>query len=513
MDLLRGQVADLAASPTATVAALHNELTALQTRIELLDIASLALGLLAGIAGIALFTSGIASRVASNAENARRLGEGQPLQAITYAGDEIGRVAELHLVAEALLARRDAELTAARDAAVKATQAKNTFLSSTSHELRTPLNSILGFGQLLQMSDLSDEDSDGVERILAGRAPSARAHQRAHRHRPDRVGRAQPFSRAGPGPVGHRGDQPADGSDRGRTLDHGSSSHGARPALAVQADRQRLSPDPGQPDLQCRQVQPPGRQHHDLRPGRRTPGRPASWSPTPDRAFSPENLERIFDPLRAPRRRTDRDRGHRDRAAPGQSPHHRHGRPAHRHRASSAGARPSPSASPAPRTWSSTRPPAPHQPHGRPGRTPTPEPASAFSTSRTTRRTSRWSSRFLKGRPNTRLQVRGISGQAGIEYAVRDRPDLILLDLHLPDLHGDQVLSRTQGRTRHRRHSRGSRFRRRLPRRHPPPARRRRARLPHQAHRACRTRRTARHLRHRQKLMTSGAGDRPDPGR
>ncbi len=166
MDLLRSQVADLAAGPTAMVAVLHNKLTALQTRIEVLDIAALALGLLAGIAGIALFTSGIASRVGRNAENARRLGEGQPLQPITYAGDEIGRVAELHLVAEALLAHRDAELTAARDVAMKATQAKNSFLSSTSHELRTPLNSILGFAQLLQMSDLSGEDSDGVERIL-----------------------------------------------------------------------------------------------------------------------------------------------------------------------------------------------------------------------------------------------------------------------------------------------------------------------------------------------------------
>ena len=63
MDLLRRQVADLAAGPAAMVATQHNEITALQTRIELLDIAGLALGLLAGIAGIALFTSGIASRV------------------------------------------------------------------------------------------------------------------------------------------------------------------------------------------------------------------------------------------------------------------------------------------------------------------------------------------------------------------------------------------------------------------------------------------------------------------
>jgi len=170
MDLLRRQVADLAAGPTALVTVEHNKLTTLATRIELFDIAGLVLGLLAGLAGVALFASGIASRIGENVENARRLGEGLPLEPIIPAGDEIGLLADSHLRAEALLTRRTAELTEARDAAMRATQAKNSFLSSTSHELRTPLNSILGFAQLLQLSELSEEDSDGVERILgAGR--------------------------------------------------------------------------------------------------------------------------------------------------------------------------------------------------------------------------------------------------------------------------------------------------------------------------------------------------------
>jgi signal transduction histidine kinase len=170
MDLLRRQVASLAAGPAALVAIQHNKITTLQTRTELLDIVSLVLGLLTGLAGVALFTSGIARRVGMNAENARRLGEGQPLEPILFAGDEIGRVGESHLRAEALLASRAADLIAARDTAMRATQAKNSFLSSTSHELRTPLNSILGFAQLLQLSELSEEDRDSVERILgAGR--------------------------------------------------------------------------------------------------------------------------------------------------------------------------------------------------------------------------------------------------------------------------------------------------------------------------------------------------------
>jgi signal transduction histidine kinase/ActR/RegA family two-component response regulator len=52
--------------------------------------------------------------------------------------------------------------------AERANHAKSEFLSRMSHELRTPLNSILGFGQLLAMEDLDDDSRDSVGHILTG---------------------------------------------------------------------------------------------------------------------------------------------------------------------------------------------------------------------------------------------------------------------------------------------------------------------------------------------------------
>lgn len=57
-------------------------------------------------------------------------------------------------------------LRRARDEAMRASRSKSDFLSRMSHELRTPLNSIIGFGQLLEMEDLTSQQAQHVSYIL-----------------------------------------------------------------------------------------------------------------------------------------------------------------------------------------------------------------------------------------------------------------------------------------------------------------------------------------------------------
>jgi signal transduction histidine kinase/ActR/RegA family two-component response regulator len=69
---------------------------------------------------------------------------------------------------EAEIIQRSQELQAANSQLRTANEAKSSFLSRASHELRTPLTAILGFGELLETAEMTDEHRGWASMICKG---------------------------------------------------------------------------------------------------------------------------------------------------------------------------------------------------------------------------------------------------------------------------------------------------------------------------------------------------------
>ena len=92
---------------------------------------------------------------------------------IAAMGDTVAEEAEFILMARDITQRKDYEheLELARDAALKANQAKSRFLAHMSHEIRTPMNGVLGMAQILTQEALTPDQQQMVDTILsAGRS-------------------------------------------------------------------------------------------------------------------------------------------------------------------------------------------------------------------------------------------------------------------------------------------------------------------------------------------------------
>ncbi|MFZ6733060.1 ATP-binding protein [Undibacterium sp. Ji42W] len=125
-------------------------------------------GVLGALLTSLLFSTGIVRRVHQLTDNAGRLEHGKTLTPLAAANDELGQLSHRMVRTSHLLAARTEEVQKARQEAERANQSKTEFLSRTSHELRTPLNAILGFAQLLQLDIHAKDAQQSLDHILKG---------------------------------------------------------------------------------------------------------------------------------------------------------------------------------------------------------------------------------------------------------------------------------------------------------------------------------------------------------
>lgn len=160
LDELRAEITDLGDGEAKLVTERIAAASVARRRESIANVVMAVIGLAGAAIALWMLSTGIIRPLQTAATNAERLASGLPLMPPPVARDEIGQLAERLHRASLLLADRAEE-------ARSANRAKTEFLSRTSHELRTPLNVILGFAQLLETDLRGTPAAANVAQVLA----------------------------------------------------------------------------------------------------------------------------------------------------------------------------------------------------------------------------------------------------------------------------------------------------------------------------------------------------------
>lgn len=141
-------------------------LVAIKKEVVLLGAAALLVGLFTiGLVWV-LLDHMVARRLTVLAEAAHSMSGGNfDAELPPDSGDEVGRLTRSFSNMRKRIGEQTKDLLAARLDAEEALETKSRFLATMSHEIRTPLNGIIPIAELLEQSDLNDEQRWQIESI------------------------------------------------------------------------------------------------------------------------------------------------------------------------------------------------------------------------------------------------------------------------------------------------------------------------------------------------------------